>query len=210
MSELADTERRERQRWAHAGGMHDKTVRMLQLLLPALVGALAAVMLFAPFSERGELSFLLSKNEIAISPQRLRVDTAVYRGRDNQGRPFALTAGEAVQRSATDPVVRIRNLSARIMLADGPATLGAQTARYDPRSDEVDVPGQVALATGDGFRLLVRDVNIDLRSRTMSGSDGVSGSLPIGTFSANSIRADIETRRVALRGNVRTRLVARP
>jgi lipopolysaccharide export system protein LptC len=209
MSELADTERRALQRWAQAGGSHDRTVRILQLLLPALVGALTAVMLFAPFSERGELSFLLAKDEIAVSPQRLRVDAAVYRGRDNRGRPFSLSAGEAVQRNAADPVVRIQNLSARIELADGPATLVARSAQYDPRSDEVVVPGAVNLSTADGFRLLVNNVNVDLRSRMLSSSTGVSGSLPIGSFSANSIRADIESRRVALRGNVRTRLIGR-
>jgi lipopolysaccharide export system protein LptC len=210
MSELADSERRNQQRWARAGGSHDFTVRLLQLALPALVGALAAIMLFAPFSERSELSFLLTKDEIAVTPQRIRVDRAVYRGRDNAGRPFSLSAGEAVQRSAADPVVRIRGLDARIVLADGPATMTAGAANYDPASDRVVVPGAVTLNMADGFRLMVRNVNVDLRSRVMTSSAGVSGSLPIGSFSANSIRADIESRRVSLRGNVRTRLVARP
>jgi lipopolysaccharide export system protein LptC len=209
MSELADSERRALQNWARAGGAHDRTVRLLQLLLPALVGALAAVMLFAPFSERGELSFLLAKDEIDVSPQRLRVDTAVYRGRDNQGRPFSVTAGEAVQRSAADPVVRIQDLGARIFMAEGPAELSAASARYDPRNDHVLVPGMVSLTTADGFRLNVSNVDVDLRERTLSSTSGVRGSLPVGSFSANSIRADVETRRVELRGDVRTQLGGR-
>jgi lipopolysaccharide export system protein LptC len=206
MSARAETERRALQAWARAGGSHDRTVRFLQLLLPALVGALAAVLLFAPFSERGELSFLLAKDEIAVTPQRLRVDSAVYRGRDNRGRPFTVAAGRAIQRSTADPVVRVSDLSASIMLADGPARIAAPTANFDPSTDRVMVNGPVTLSTADGFQLNVRDVAIDLTQRTMAGNSGVSGRLPFGSFSANSIRADIDTRAVSLRGNVRTRL----
>jgi lipopolysaccharide export system protein LptC len=210
MSELADRERRTMQSWARGGGSHDRIVRLLQLLLPALTGALAAVMLFAPFSERGELSFLLAKNGIAVTPQRLRVDSAVYRGRDNRGRPFEVAAGEAIQRSAADPIVRVRDLAARINLADGPARIAAPRANYDPASDMIRVAGAVSLTTSDGFAMTVRDVAVDLRQRTMTSNAPVSGRLPIGSFSANSIRADIEARHVWLRGNVRTRLVGRP
>ncbi len=210
MSELAERERRTQQSWARSGGAHDRIVRLLQLILPALTGALAAVMLFAPFSERGELSFLLAKDGIAVTPQRLRVDSAVYRGRDNRGRPFEISAGEAIQRSAADPIVRARDLAARIELADGPAQIAAPAGNYDPASDQIAVAGAVSLTTSDGFAMTVRDVAVDLRNRTIVSNAPVSGRLPIGTFSANSIRADIETRRVWLRGNVRTRLIGRP
>jgi lipopolysaccharide export system protein LptC len=210
MSESAERERRTLQRWARAGGTHDKIVRLLQLALPALTGALAAIMLFAPFSERGELSFLLAKDGIAVTPQRLRVDAAVYRGRDNRGRPFVVSAGEAIQRSAADPIIRVSDLAAQIDLTGGPARIAAPTANYDPASDQIAVAGPISLSTSDGFAMTVSDVTVDLRDRTMASAAPVNGRLPIGSFSANSIRADIEARRVWLRGNVRTRLVGRP
>ena len=100
MSVLADVERSKRQLWAAAGGSHDRLVRSLQVILPSLVGALAAVLVFAPFSQRSEIGFLLAKDAIEISPQRLRVDSARYTGSDAQGRPFSLSAASAVQRSA--------------------------------------------------------------------------------------------------------------
>jgi lipopolysaccharide export system protein LptC len=206
MSARADSERSALQAWARANGSHDLTIRLLQLALPALVGALAAVMLFAPFSERGELSFLLAKDEIEVTPQRLRVDAARYQGRDNLGRPFMISAGRAIQRSSADPILRISALSARIQLNDGPANLAAEAADYDPSSDQVQVRGPVNLRTADGFTLAVRDVRIDLKRRTMSSDRRVTGRLPFGSFSANSIRANIETRAVMLRGSVQTRL----
>ncbi len=206
MSVAAQRERSARQRWAHSGGSHDRAIRALQLLLPAAVGALTAVMLFSPFSQRSELSFLLAKNDIAVTAQRLRVDTAVYRGRDNQGRAFILSAGAAIQRSAADPVVRVSGLNARMEMSDGPASVRASDATYDPRSDNVAVIGPMQFEAADGFRLDVRDVAVNLRTRTVSSDNPVVGRLPMGTFSANSMRADVDRRTLSLRGNVRTRL----
>ena len=201
-----DRVRREHQIWARSGGSHDRTVRILQLALPALVGALTAVMLFAPFSERGELSFLLAKDAIAVTPQRMRVERAVYRGRDNRDRPFTLAAGEAVQRSAADPIVRIRDMAARIELPEGPAQMTADAANYDPNRDVVDVAGPLNVATADGFRLGTGDVQIDLNRRRLQSGRAVSGTVPIGRFSANRITADLETRVVTLDGNARLRI----
>ena len=39
MSVLADVERSKRQLWATPGGSHDRLVRILQVILPSLVGA---------------------------------------------------------------------------------------------------------------------------------------------------------------------------
>ena len=43
MTQMADTIRGRRQRFAAPGGFHDRMVRLLAVLLPALIGALLAV-----------------------------------------------------------------------------------------------------------------------------------------------------------------------
>ena len=53
------------------------------------VGVLAALMVITPLSPRGEISFLLDRNKVAVIDNRLRVDNALYRGADEQGRPFS-------------------------------------------------------------------------------------------------------------------------
>ena len=82
------------------------------------VGVLAALMVITPLSPRGEISFLLDRNKVAIISERLRVDNALYRGADNQNRPFSLTAGEAVQRSSAEGLARMDDLVARLLLDD--------------------------------------------------------------------------------------------
>ena len=207
MSQQADQIRDRRRAFAAPGSPLDKTVRLLAVALPALIGAVAAAMLIAPLGERGEVSFLLDRNKVDTAADRLRVDDAMYRGRDNQGRPFSLTAGEAVQRSAAVPIVELADLTARMQLTEGPAVLLAPAGRYNIEDQLVAVDGVVRFATSDGYRMAVRNVSIDLPGRTVLGAGGVEGAIPAGSFSANSIRADLDGRVLTLSGNARLRMV---
>src|SRR3546814_1677874 len=73
----------------------------------------------------------------------MRVTRAEYRGQDTKGRPFALIAGSAVQKSSAEPVVRMTDLSGAIRLEDGPATIAAEHAQYNMDTEKVSVPGTV-------------------------------------------------------------------
>ena len=57
------------------------------------------------------------------------------------------------------------------------------------------------------MRKSVRGVSVDLREQMLVGSEGVSGAVPAGTFSADSLKVDIETRTITLDGNARLRMV---
>src|SRR5690606_6595796 len=202
----ADLQRDRRRAFAAPGGPLDRVVRSLAVGLPALVGVVAALMIISPLSPRGEVSFILDRNKVAVAEDRLRVDNAVYRGEDNRGRPFSLSAGEAVQRTASEPVVRMRDLVARILLAQGPAVLQADSGRYDFAAETVAVDGKVTFQAADGYRMTARGVAIDLNERTLVGSGGVEGAVPAGTFSADAIQADLSARTIALVGNARLRM----
>ncbi len=203
MSQQADLVRNRRRQWAARGGTHDRLVRTLQLALPLAVGALASVMLLAPFSHRGQISFLVAKDAIEVAQQRIMVNHALYRGNDSLGRSFTLSADSAIQRSAADPIVRMWGINARITLSDGPATLTAEAGHYDPVNDRLTVVGPLRFATADGYRLDTGDVTIDLKARTASSGRAVTGQTTIGRFSANAIHADLNSRIVKLSGNVR-------
>lgn len=82
-------------------------------------------MILVPLSPRGEISFLLDRNKVATTGERIAVDNAAYRGQDNQGRDFVVTAGTAVQRSPEIPIVEMQKLIARMNLRDGPADIAA-------------------------------------------------------------------------------------
>ena len=63
------------------------------------------------------------------------------------------------------------------------------------------------LRATDGYELVARGVSVDLKDQLLIGDDGVSGAVPAGTFSADSLRVDLETRTILLDGNARLRMV---
>ena len=199
--------RTRRQAFASPGSSLDTIVRVLAVGLPALVGVVAAMMLITPLSPRGEISFLLDRNKVAVADDRLRVNNAMYRGQDSSGRPFSLVAEEAVQESNEVPVVEMVGLTARMILSEGPAVLTAPVGIYDIQDEQVGIPGVVQFTAADGYEFITRDVTIDLPTRTMLGEGQVSGRVPAGTFSANAMRADLQERSFSLIGDARLRMV---
>jgi lipopolysaccharide export system protein LptC len=213
-SRMAATETREasalrnrRQSFAAPGGSHDRLVGFLARFLPMAVGVVAALMVITPLAPRGEVSFLLDRTKVAVIDERLSVANAMYRGRDDEGRPFAVTAGEAVQRSSREGLVRMRDLVAQMMLSDGPARITAGGGAYDIASEVMHVDGPVLLSASDGYSMVAKGVAVDLRQQLVTGDDGVSGEIPAGTFSARTMRADLEARVITLEGEARVRMV---
>ena len=195
-----------RQVFASPGSKHDSRIKFAGIILPVAVGALAAVLALAPFTMAGELSFVLDKDSVDVAKERLRVTEALYRGQDSQGRPFSLKAGSAVQKSSREPVVRLEDLSARILLSEGPAFISATKGRYDMDLERVRVPGPVQLEAAGGYRLTTNNVTVDLKSRTLESDNSVEGRTNIGTFRANSLQADMNARTVTLSGNAQLRI----
>lgn len=206
MTAQADIIRDRRQHFAAPGGFHDRLVGFLAKALPAGIGVVAAVMILVPLSPRGEISFLLDRNKVAVTSERIHVDKAMYRGQDNLGRPFELTAGSAIQPSPLVPVLQMKDLVASMELKDGPAALRAPGGSYDFETGKVSVPGPVNFTAADGYSMLTQNVDIDLKTRQLMGSGGVSGTVPAGTFTADRISADLGERTVAIEGNARLRM----
>lgn len=207
MSEAAIRQRNRRQAWAAPGGRHDRIVKILQIVLPSAVGVLAAFLAMAPLRQDNELNFLLAKDNVEVAAERLRVERARYGGADSQGRPFLLTAAEAVQQSSEDPVVDMLDIAARMELEDGPAYFSAERGSYDMEDEQVTIDGPVALRASDGYELDTSDVRIDMPDRTMRSTGAVEGRMPLGTFRADRMRVDLTDRTVNLEGNTRLRIV---
>jgi lipopolysaccharide export system protein LptC len=207
MSEVAARIRSERQVWAAPGSSHDRVVTGSRILLPVGIGILAAFLVMAPLTKSGDVSFLLDKNKVEVAKERLRIQQALYRGEDGKGQPFALTAGSAVQKSSREPIVQLKTLSAAISLPDGPATLIANKGNYNMNSEQVAVEGPIRFRAANGYQLDTNDATVDLKTRKLQSGGAVTGTVPQGTFSANGMKADLESHIVTLDGNARLRIV---
>ncbi len=206
MTLSADRIRSQRRLAAAPGGPHDTAVGALSKLLPALIGVLLAVMVISPLSPKGEINFLLDRTKVAVLNDRLRVERAMYRGEDDIGRNFSVTADSAVQHSANVSVVELQSVTARLMLSDGPASLTAAAGGYDFGKQKIDVQGSVNFQASDGYRMVTDGGLIDLNTQRLTSKGRVEGRIPAGTFSADRINADLEQRTVTLEGRARLRM----
>ena len=206
MSEAALRDRVRKQGWAAPGGAHDFLVRFLKVALPSSIGVLLAYLAMAPLQKRQDISFILDKNKVDVAQERMRVQSARYRGQDNRGRPFTIDASSAVQATSQDPIVDILGMSAEIGLDNGPATLRAPRGRYDLEAQKVDVIGPILFTAADGYRLETRDVSVDLNSQALVSRGRVEGTMPLGRFSADKMEANLPDRRVVLTGRTRVHI----
>ncbi len=203
MSEAAFEERLRKQGWAAPGGLHDFLVRILKVLLPTGIGVLLAYLALAPLQKGRDISFILDKNKVDVAKERMRVQSARYRGQDNEGRPFTIDASSAVQATSQDPIVEILGMSAEIGLENGPATLRADRGRYDIEAQKVDVIGPILFTAADGYSLTTRNVAVDLNTRALESRGPVEGTMPLGRFSADKLQANLPQKKVVLSGRAR-------
>jgi lipopolysaccharide export system protein LptC len=207
MSEAADRKHEIKRHWAEPGSRHDTVIRAVKFGLPILIVGLAVLLAIAPFDRRGDVSFILDKDEVEQARERMRVEQARYTGEDNRGQKFLIVADSAVQASSNVPVVTIEGMRARLDLARGPLSIAALKGRYDLEKESVAVDGPIRVIGPDGYRLMTRDVTVDLDKRSMQSAGRVSGTMPLGEFQAGSLSADLDERTVRLNGGVRLKIV---
>ena len=189
--------------WARPGSGHDRLIRLLAWGLPSAVGVLAAFLVVAPLTMKREIGFTLQRGEIEQVPERLRATDASYRGLDDKGQPFTVRGDSAIQAAAGDQRVRLSGLRAQMTTRNGPARLTAPDAVFQPDSRTMNVDGPLSVAMADGYRLDTSNVAVDLGARTATSRGRVSGTMPLGTFTADSVTVDLDQRHVVLDGRAR-------
>lgn len=205
MSDAAGTRRADLASWAEPGSRHDRLINVLKIALPSAVGVLIAFLLTAPLTKRGEVSFILDKNEVESSPERMRIEAALYSGTDGKGQPFVIKAERAIQQSSDEPVVDIMGMFAKVGLRNGAATIQADKGRYNLDRQQIAIEGPVRVAGPAGEQLVTRDVLVDLKKQTVTGGSG-SGTAPAGGISAGGVSGDYRSQQLGLSGGVSGRI----
>jgi lipopolysaccharide export system protein LptC len=209
MTVAADILACERRRWALPGSRWDRRVRLLKAALPVAAGAVALLSMVWPLTAQQEFSFVLSRESVEMAGERLRIERPMYRGKDSKGRDFSILAEQAVQRTSNTPVVELTGIEARLDMAEGIATVTAPMGRYDLEAERLRVAGPVVFERPDGFAMRTADVAVDLATRRVRSLGAVSGRVPLGSFRAARLDADIEAGVVSLSGGVSMRITQR-
>ena len=197
---------RERRAWALPGSRWDRMVKILRRAFPLGAAAILLTGMIWPLTQDREFSFILSKDRVDMAGDRMRLGQAVYRGEDARGRPFEIRADSGVQQTSADPRVVLIGLAARMDMDEGRALVTAPRGIYDLERQRLVVAGPVRVRRPDGYRLVTSDVTVDIPSRRIVSDERVVGALPLGTFAADTLSADMEDRSLVLEGDVKLRM----
>jgi lipopolysaccharide export system protein LptC len=182
-------------------------VRVLRILLPAgAASAIAVLVLLARFSLPGELD--LTAARISVTPNGIVMSGPHISGFDGEHREYTVAAERAVQTLARPDEVRLEAIRATVTSAgQGTSTVTAEAGEYDHGGGTLALQGAIAIATGDGYGLTLRDVDIDFRRSSIDTAEPV-----VIRYDDSETRGDRMTVReggriVVLEGNVRTTLL---
>ena len=206
MSDAATRKQEVKRHWAEPGSRHDSLIKAVKFGLPIVIVVLVLLLAIAPFERRGDVSFILDKNQVEKARERMRLEKARYSGEDNKGQKFLIVADRAVQQSSDVPIVLIQGMRAQLNMDRGPLSIAAIKGQYDLEQEQVRVDGPIRVAGADGYSMSTRDVTVDLDKRTMRSSGPVSGQLPLGRFQAGSLSTNLDDRTVRLDGGVRLKI----
>ncbi len=194
--------------WPVCRTAYDDFVAIMRIALPLLAGAMGLVILLSPVFRHGELSFLINREKLDIGGDAVEIVQPRYRGVDDEGRPFVVTAERARQDHPDAPEVRLEALTLDFAMKDGrTASLVAPAALWRTGEDVVFLEEGLEGRTSDGYVLRSQSGEADLAARRLDLRGGVQGEGPLGRFTARRARFEIEERRLVLLGPVRIRIL---
>ena len=183
---------------------YQRFVRWMRIVVPAAVVALAVVTLLWPLAKDTEVSFLLSHDDVARSDDQVRMVNPRYQGTDAIDRQFTVSARSGVQNTPDAPAVSLDGIMASMERGAGiSAHAEADAGLYLVDDQRLKLDGEVVFETGDGYRLVARQAEVDLARRIARGDAPVTGSGPLGVFEAQRFEIRVDAREAIFDGGVR-------
>jgi lipopolysaccharide export system protein LptC len=175
-----------------SGATRRMMVRALKRVLPATaIVLLTAIALWPQWQgadEARRFTFRLGGNPLT-EPMRMR--EARFRGIDEQGRPYTVTASEAMQLGNTDDTIDLTDPKGDITLQDGTwMLLQADHGLYYRQPGLLELDGNVVLNHDAGYEVRTERASIDLRGKTARGDRPVEGQGPFGTIEGQGFEAE--------------------
>lgn len=146
-------------------------------------------------------------------PAQLTVSNPEFSGRDEQGRPYVITALRVIQ-DGLQPGSSLMNLekpTARLIL-DGitkdQVTLIGNIGLYEPKLQTLQLEGDVKLIHSNGYTMDMQDLFVDLQKGISHSRNPVSGEGPAGHLAGETLELRDKGKHIILHG--RSKLVLTP
>lgn len=166
-------------------------VRALKRVLPAAAILLLAAIALWPHlqgaDEARRFTFRLGGN-LLNEPMRMR--DARFRGIDELGRPYTITASQAIQLPGTEEKIDLTDPKGDITMQDGAwVLLQAAHGIYRREQGLLDLDQGVVLNHDSGYEVRTERATVDLKAQTARGDRPVEGQGPFGTIEGTGFEA---------------------
>ena len=158
-------------------------IRLTKFLLPLAALALLALIAIWPEIDRSKDHGRLTFSQFSAEVDGAKLTDARYRGVDDQGRPYTVTAKIAKQ--VTPERVNLVSPVGDISLNDGSwLQVQSKDGVYMQHSSILDLSHDVVLYRDDGTTMTTDSATVDFKSGAASGSEPVHAEGPFGTLDA--------------------------
>lgn len=168
-------------------------VAALKRLLPAAAVLLLAAIALWPQWQGGEEArrFTFRRGATDLLNEPLRMRDAQFRGIDDRGRPYTVTAAEATQAGQGDDTIDLVRPKADITLQDGTwAIVQSAHGTYRRVQGVLELDGDVTLNHDAGYEVQTDRAHINLHDRSAQGDRPVAGQGPFGTIEGTGFEAE--------------------
>jgi lipopolysaccharide export system protein LptC len=161
-----------------------RSVTVFKAILPVTAVMILVALAVAPGLRSGPGSQRVSyRVETTANAAASRMEDAQYRGVDQHGQPFTLTAGAANQQGSDD--IALSDPAGDITLASGAwLMLKSNAGLFNEKLQTLGLSGDVTLYRNDGTMMTGPDARIDLKGGGATSSSPVQAAGPFGTLNA--------------------------
>jgi lipopolysaccharide export system protein LptC len=158
-------------------------INITKWLLPAVALVLLSTIALWPQIDRMSDSARIAYQRMTASVGGATVTDARYRGIDEHGRPYTLTAVTA-QQDGPDRI-NLTTLKADITLADGTwLMLQSKQGVFLQHTQQLDLSHDVTLYRDDGTTLITASAAVDLKNGAATSAEPTHAEGPFGTLDA--------------------------
>ncbi len=177
-----------------AAARHSLLVRFLRYAIPALIVALASIIVVATFLNPFRLiaAFPVDPRKISLSGTKVIMELPRVNGFTTDARPYQLTARTAAQDVMKPDVLELKEIVALVELKDGEhVTITSINGVYDAKGDILKLNNHIVLSSTSGYEGHLSEATVDVATGNVVSKSPVEVKLPNnGLLNANRLAVE--------------------
>lgn len=192
---------------ARDGRVWSSFVVVMRFTLPAIAIIFAISALSWPFLQQQEVSFTLSREEVAKSDGVVLMQNLVYVGTLDNMQVFRLEAEEGLQDSPAAPRIKLTSIKASMELPEGVrVSFQAGQGIYETKEEILSIAETVTLTTTNGYQLSMNGAVVNIKEQTAVGKGPIIGVTPVGSLTAGRVEISADDQEATFSGGVALRI----